>query len=74
MLLSREDAELFFELHCALMQFVMEQIQGADVAAPAAAYRALAVEQRQPVAMQRAAFNQGLIPYVPADRAAAAVQ
>ncbi len=30
--------------------------------------------RQQPVAMQRAAFKQGLIPYVPADRAAAAVQ
>lgn len=30
--------------------------------------------RKQPVAMQRAAFRQGLIPYVPADRAAAAVQ
>lgn len=29
--------------------------------------------RQQPVAMQRAAFRQGLIPYVPADRAAAAV-
>jgi len=28
----------------------------------------------QPAAMQRAAFRQGLIPYVPADRAVAAVQ
>jgi hypothetical protein len=30
--------------------------------------------REQPVTMQRAAFKQGLIPYVPADRAAAAVQ
>ncbi|MCZ7635321.1 MAG: plasmid pRiA4b ORF-3 family protein [Verrucomicrobia bacterium] len=30
--------------------------------------------RQQPVAMQREAFRQGLIPYVPADRAAAAVQ
>jgi len=30
--------------------------------------------RQQPVAMQRAAFRRGLIPYVPADRAAAAVQ
>ncbi|MCX6928397.1 MAG: plasmid pRiA4b ORF-3 family protein, partial [Verrucomicrobia bacterium] len=30
--------------------------------------------RQQPVAMQRSAFKQGLIPYVPADRAAAAVQ
>jgi hypothetical protein len=30
--------------------------------------------RQQPVAMQRTAFKQGLIPYVPADRAAAAVQ
>ncbi|HNU49395.1 MAG TPA: plasmid pRiA4b ORF-3 family protein [Verrucomicrobiota bacterium] len=30
--------------------------------------------RQQPVARQRAAFKQGLIPYVPADRAAAAVQ
>ena len=30
--------------------------------------------RQQPVAMQRAAFRQGLIPYVPADRAAEAVQ
>lgn len=30
--------------------------------------------RQQPVAMQRAAFKQGLIPYVPADRAAAAVR
>ncbi|HXJ61065.1 MAG TPA: plasmid pRiA4b ORF-3 family protein [Verrucomicrobiae bacterium] len=30
--------------------------------------------RHQPVALQRAAFRQGLIPYVPADRAAAAVQ
>jgi hypothetical protein len=30
--------------------------------------------RQQPVAMQRAAFKQGLIPYVPADRTAAAVQ
>jgi hypothetical protein len=30
--------------------------------------------RQQPVAMQRAAFKQGLIPYVPADRAAAAAQ
>ena len=29
--------------------------------------------RQQPVAMQRAAFRQGLIPYVPADRAAAQV-
>jgi hypothetical protein len=30
--------------------------------------------RQQLVAMQRAAFKQGLIPYVPADRVAAAVQ
>jgi Plasmid pRiA4b ORF-3-like protein/Domain of unknown function (DUF6398) len=30
--------------------------------------------RQQPMAMQRAAFKQGLIPYVPADRAGAAVQ
>ena len=30
--------------------------------------------RKQPVAMQRVAFRQGLIPYVPADRAVAAVQ
>jgi hypothetical protein len=30
--------------------------------------------RQQPLAMQRAAFEQGLIPYVPADRAAAAAQ
>jgi len=30
--------------------------------------------RQQPVALQRAAYRQGLIPYVPADRAAAAVQ
>lgn len=49
MLLSREEAELVFKLHCALMQFVMEQIQGANVPASAAAYRSLAPEQRQEV-------------------------
>ena len=49
MLLSREEAELFFKLHCALMQFVMEQIQGARVLASAAAYRSLPAEQRQEV-------------------------
>ena len=50
MILSREDAELFFKLHCALMQFVMEQAQGLGVPAPAVAYRALPAEQRQAVA------------------------
>ena len=50
MLLSREDAELFFKLHCALMQFVMEQAQGSGVPAPAVAYRSLPAEQRQAVA------------------------
>jgi len=50
MLLSREDAELFFKLYCALMQFVMEQVQAAGVPARAVAYRFLPVEQRQAVA------------------------
>ena len=50
MLLSREDVELFFKLHCALMQFVMEQAQGPGVPAPAVAYRSLPAEQRQAVA------------------------
>ena len=49
MLLSREEAELFFKLHCALMQFVMEQVQGARVPASAAAFRSLAAEQRHEV-------------------------
>jgi hypothetical protein len=49
MLLSREEAELVFKLHCALMQFVVEQIQGAGVLASAAAYRSLSAEQRQEV-------------------------
>ncbi len=48
MLLSREDAQLVFKLHCALMQFVMDQIQGVSGLA-SAAYRSLAGEQRQEV-------------------------
>jgi hypothetical protein len=50
MLLSREDAELIFKLHCALMQFVMERVQGTGVPAPLAAYRSLSAEQRRVVA------------------------
>lgn len=50
MLLSREDVELFFKLHCALMQFVMVRIQGAPVLASAAAYRSLSPDRRQEVA------------------------
>ena len=49
MLLSRKDAELVFKLHCALMRFVMEQVQGAGVPAPRAAYPSLPAEQRQQV-------------------------
>jgi hypothetical protein len=49
MLLSREEAELVFKLHCALMQFVMEQTQGAGVPASAAAYRSLPAEQEKQV-------------------------
>lgn len=48
MLLSRDEAELVFKLHCALMQFVMEQTQGAGV--PGQNYRALPAAQRQKVA------------------------
>ena len=49
MLLSREDAELVFKLHAALMHFVMAQVQGAGVAALTAAYPSLPAEQRQKV-------------------------
>ena len=49
MILSREDAELFFKLHCALLQFVMEQVRGVGVSTPAVAYRSLPTEQRQEV-------------------------
>ena len=49
MLLSREDAELVFKLHCALMQYVMEQVQGAGAPAPTAAYPSLPPGQRQEV-------------------------
>jgi hypothetical protein len=49
MVLSREEAELFFKLHCALMQFVMAQVPGAGTPAPAAAYRSLPAEQKQGV-------------------------
>src|SRR6266446_6720826 len=49
MLLSREEAELVFKLHCALMQFVKEQIQGAAVLESAAAYSSLPPEKRQEV-------------------------
>jgi hypothetical protein len=47
MLLSLDEAELVFKLHCALMQFVMEQIRGAGIPASAPAYRSLPTEQRQ---------------------------
>jgi hypothetical protein len=47
MFLSRKDAELFFRLHCSLMQFVMEQVSAVGVSAPAVAYRSLPAEQRQ---------------------------
>lgn len=49
MLLSREDAELVFKLHSALMQYVMKQVQDVGVTAPAAAYPSLPPEQRQEV-------------------------
>lgn len=49
MLLSREEAELVFRLHCALMQFVMEQVQAAGVPSSAANYPSLPAEQRQEV-------------------------
>ena len=38
MLLSREEAELVFRLHCALMQFVMKRVQAAGVPSAAANY------------------------------------
>ena len=50
MLLSREDAELFFKLHCALMQFVMEQVHGVGVPASPAAYRSLPAAERHQLA------------------------
>jgi hypothetical protein len=49
MLLSREDADLVFKLHYALMQFVMAQDQGAGVPALTTAYRSLPAEQRHEV-------------------------
>jgi hypothetical protein len=49
MLLSREEAELVFRLHCALMQYVMKQIQGASVPPSVATYQSLPAEQRQKV-------------------------
>ena len=49
MLLSREDAELVFKLHSALMQYVMKHVQDVGVTAPAAAYPSLPPEQRQEV-------------------------
>lgn len=49
MLLSREDAEMFYKLHCALMQFVTEKIQGDRVLSSAADYRSLPAEKRQEV-------------------------
>jgi hypothetical protein len=49
MLLSREDAQLVYKLHCALMQFVMEQVPRAGDPAPVAAYQSLTAEQRQEV-------------------------
>ncbi|MGA2247450.1 MAG: plasmid pRiA4b ORF-3 family protein [Verrucomicrobiota bacterium] len=49
MLLDRTDAELFFKLHCNLMQFVMEQVPGAGVSAPAVAYRSLPCAERREV-------------------------
>src|SRR6266851_8203494 len=48
MLLSREEAELFFKLHCALMQFVKDQVQSA-VLESAAAYSSLPAQKRQEV-------------------------
>lgn len=50
MLLSRDEVELVYNLHSALMQFVMEQIQGAGDPASAPACRSLPVAQRQKVA------------------------
>ncbi len=49
MLLSRQEAQLVFKLHCALMHFVKEQIQGAAVVESAAAYSSLPPEKRQEV-------------------------
>src|ERR1019366_6605419 len=47
MLLSREEAALVYKLHCALMQFVNEQIQVAGILATPAAYTALPPEKRR---------------------------
>jgi hypothetical protein len=52
MLLSREEVELVFKLHCALMQFVKEQVKGTGVPGvpePATAYSSLPPEKRQEV-------------------------
>jgi hypothetical protein len=49
MFLSRKDADLVFKLHCALMQFVLEQVQGTGDPTAAAAYRSLPAQQRQEV-------------------------
>lgn len=49
MLLTREEGALFFKLHCALMQFVMEQLKGTPNLPAPRAYRSLSGEQRKAV-------------------------
>jgi len=49
MLLSREDAELVFKLHSALMEFVMAQAEGGGFPPSAAGYQSLPPDQRQKV-------------------------
>jgi Domain of unknown function (DUF6398)/Plasmid pRiA4b ORF-3-like protein len=49
MLLSREEAELVFKLHGALMQFVQKQIKGAGVPESAPAFSSLSPKERHEV-------------------------
>ncbi|MEO8429574.1 MAG: DUF6398 domain-containing protein [Verrucomicrobiota bacterium] len=49
MLLSREEVQLFYKLHGALMHFVQEQLKGAGVPGAAAVYSALSPEKRHDV-------------------------
>jgi hypothetical protein len=50
MLLSREEVDLLYKLQGALMQFVHEQLKGAGIAEPTAAYKTFSPEKRQKLA------------------------
>src|SRR4030095_9714004 len=69
MLLSPEEAKLVFKLHCALMQFVNEQLKLVGVPGSAAPYAALPPQKRHEVVQAFVGRLELIDAFIPANPA-----